>query len=109
GEFVAEAAAEGYSASPTAEPRPYHGYFYRILTAQGPSASGGAMDYEVNGRLVGGFAVIAWPADYGNSGIMTFIASYKGDVYQKDFGDDTYKSARAMTAFDPDPTWKKAE
>ena len=65
------------------------------------------MDYEVNGRLVGGFAVVAWPADYGNSGIMTFITSYKGDVYQKDFGDDTDATARAIKTFDPDPSWKK--
>ena len=111
GEFVAQASAEGYdvSADPGGEPRPYHGYYYRILTAQGPSAPGGAMDYVVNDRLIGGFAVIAWPAEYGDSGVMTFIADYRGDVYQTDLGDDTDTAARAITAFDPGLKWKKAD
>jgi hypothetical protein len=111
GEFVAAAAAEGYetSASATGEPRPYHGYLYRILTAQGPTAPGGAMDYIVDGRLIGGFAIVAWPAEYGDSGVMTFIADYRGHVYQTDLGDNTAAAARAITAFDPGPQWKKAD
>ena len=111
GPAVAQAQGEGYAMTPseTGEPRPFHGYFYRIITAQGPGAPDGAMDYVINGKLIGGFAVVAWPADYGNSGIMTFIANYTGDVYQKDLGDDTDKLARAIAAYDPAPDWKKAE
>jgi Protein of unknown function (DUF2950) len=111
GPFIAEAAAEGYSAAPHVddEPRPYHGYFYRIVTAQGPNAPGGAMDYVVGDKLLFGFAVVAWPAEYGNSGIMTFIVNYDGVVYQRDLGNDTDKTARAMTAFDPGPGWTKSE
>ena len=111
GALVAEAEANGYSTQPPAEgePHPFHGYLYRIITAQGPNAPGGAMDYVINGKLIGGFAVVAWPADYGNSGIMTFIVNYSGDVYQSDLGPDTDKIARAMTAYDPGPDWKKAQ
>jgi len=110
GEFAAEASAEGYSTQSTDKgPRPYHGYYYRILTSQGPNAPGGEVDYEVNGHLIGGFAIVAWPADYANSGIMTFLADYKGNVYQKDLGDDTDKIARDMKSFDPDSSWKKAD
>jgi hypothetical protein len=109
GELAAEAQAQGYKASATNEPRPYHGYYYRILTAQGKDAQGGARSYEVNGKLIGGYAVVAWPADYGSSGIMTFISNYEGDVYQKDLGDDTDKLARAMTEYNPDSSWKKCE
>jgi hypothetical protein len=111
GPLVAEAAAEGYSAAPRQddEPHAYHGYFYRILTAQGPNAPGGAMDYVVGDKLLGGFAVVAWPADYGSSGIMTFIVNYRGVVYQRDLGDDSDKIARAMTTFDPGPGWTKSE
>jgi hypothetical protein len=105
---------EGYSAvrpegSTDIGPRPYHGYLYRVLTTQGDHAPGGAMDYMVKGQLIGGYAVVAFPADYGNSGIMTFIVNHTGIVYEKDLGDDTEKVARAMTAYDPDPTWKKVE
>jgi hypothetical protein len=111
GEAVAQAHGEGYSTStsPTGQPRPYHGYLYRILTAQGKDAPGGAEDYVINGKLIGGFAVVAWPVDYGSSGVMTFVTNYTGDVYQKDLGDDTDKLARAMTEYNPDSTWKKAE
>ena len=104
GPFVAAAVEQGYSAAaPKAgdEPRPYHGYCYHMLTAQGPGAKGGAMDYIVNGRMIGGFAAVAYPADYGNSGIMTFIVNQDGVVYQKDLGDDTEKMAKAMQSFDP--------
>jgi hypothetical protein len=111
GELVAEAQGEGYPAPPpsTGEPQPYHGYLYRILTAQGKDAPGGARDYVVNGKFIGGFAIVAWPADYGSSGIMTFITNYDGEVYQKDLGEDTAKLASAMIDYNPDPTWKKAE
>lgn len=111
GPFVAEAEEQGYSSSshPDDQPRPYHGYFYRILTSQGSNAPGGEMDYVLNGKLIGGFAVVAWPADYGNSGIMTFIANYTGDVYQKDLGEDTDKVARSMSSYDPGPGWTKSE
>ena len=95
--------------APSGQPRPYHGYLYRILTAQGKDAPGGPADYVINGKLIGGFAVVAWPAEYGNSGIMTFITNYSGDVYQKDLGEQTDKLARAMLEYDPDSSWKKAD
>ena len=108
GAFAAMARKEGYSGKKTSEePRPYHGYFYRILTAQGPNAAGGAFDYMVNGKMIGGFAVVAYPADYGSSGIMTFIVNHDGVVYQKDIGENTEKEALAMKVFDPDKTWAK--
>jgi hypothetical protein len=111
GAAVAEAQGEGYSTtkSSSAQPRPYHGYLYRILTRQGSNAPGGAQEYIMNGKFIGGFAVVAWPVDYGSSGIMTFVTNYTGDVYQKDLGEDTGKLARAMTEYNPDSTWKKAE
>jgi hypothetical protein len=110
GDLIAKAKREGYSkANSPEEPQPYHGYFYRILTAQGPNASGGVLDYIVNGKMIGGFAVIAYPADYGNSGVMTFIVNYDDVVYQKDLGEDTEKEAQAMKLFDPDKTWAKAQ
>ena len=109
GKLVAYAQGEGYSTTPNDEPRPFHGYLYRILTAQGKDAPGGPMDYVINGKFIGGFAVVAWPAEYGNSGIMTFVTNYTGDVYQKDLGDQTDKVAREMTEYDPDSSWKQAE
>jgi hypothetical protein len=113
GPMAAEAAAEGYSRrdpakAPTA-PRPYHGYYFRLLKSQGPYAKGGARDYVVRGRLIGGFAVIAWPATYGNSGIMTFIVNHDGVVYQRDFGEETPQSVARITSFNPDPRWTKVE
>jgi hypothetical protein len=111
GPLVAEAVDEGYgtASNPTGEPRPYHGYCYRMLTAQGPAADGGAIDYIVNGRMIGGFAVVAYPADYGNSGIMTFMVNHRGIVYQRDLGENTTKIARSMTTFDPSPEWKQVD
>ncbi len=108
GPLVADAVAEGYGARGTNDegPRPFHGYFYRMLTAQGPSASGGARSYLKDGRMTGGFAVVAWPVEYGNSGIMTFIVRGDGIVYEKDLGEDTASAAAAMTAFDPGEGWK---
>ena len=84
GELAAKASAEGYKAG--AAPIPYHGYYYRILKRQGPSAPGGAYDYLANGKMIGGFALLAVPAEYGNSGIMTFMVNQDGTVYQKDLG-----------------------
>ena len=109
GPLVATAAAEGYG--PTSAPasaRPaYHGYHYRLLTSQGPHANGGALPYLVDGRLIGGFAVIAYPAEYGNSGIMTFITSHDGIVYQRDLGPETEIRAQQIKSFDPGPEWTK--
>jgi len=107
GELAAEASAEGYKAG--SGPQPYHGYYYRILTQQGANAPGGALSYIVNGKMIGGFALIAYPADYGNSGVMTFMVNHAGTVYQKDLGEDTKARAKSITAFDPDKTWMKVE
>ncbi len=94
---------------PFGESEPYHGYFYRILKAQGTNAPGGAFDYVVNGRMIGGFALVAYPARHGISGIMTFIVNQDGHVYEKDLGRNTTASAESMKVFDPDGTWKKVE
>jgi hypothetical protein len=84
---------------------PYLGYYYRILTKQGADAPGGAYDYVINGNMIAGFALIAWPADYGNSGVMTFMISHQGKLLEKDLGPDTEKVAAAITTYDPDPGW----
>jgi hypothetical protein len=112
GELVAVAAAEGYGKKPAAKeegPAPYHGYRYRILTAQGKDAPGGAYDYLVRDKLLGGFAVVAWPATYRSSGVMTFIVSHEGVVYEKDLGPQTASIAGSMTRFNPDATWRKEQ
>jgi hypothetical protein len=110
GPLVARAVEEGYPTPGTAgKPVPYHGYFYKILKGQGEHASGGAYDYLVDGRMVGGFAVVAYPARYGVSGIMTLIVNHEGVVYQKDLGEDTSQLARGMTKFDPDESWGSIE
>ena len=108
GAMVAQAAAEGYRRREEG-PVPYRGYYYRILRVQGSHAPEGALDYVVKGRMVLGFAVLAYPAEYGNSGIMTFLMSDEGVVYQKDLGKDTAKLAAAINTFDPGPGWKKVE
>jgi len=102
GPFVAQAEEEGYTADAKT---PYRGYYYRLVTAQGPAATGGAKSYLVDGELRGGFAVVAWPAAYRASGVMTFIVNQDGVVYQKDLGDDTEKLALGLESFDPDSTW----
>jgi hypothetical protein len=108
GELVAEAQREGYSRRGSGGQRtPYHGYYYRILTAQGPSAPGGAYDYLVRGQLIGGFALVAYPATWGVSGVMTFIVNHEGVVYQKNLGPNTAAIASAMKTFNPDSTWTK--
>ncbi|PDT75669.1 DUF2950 domain-containing protein [Bradyrhizobium sp. C9] len=107
GELAAQAAAEGYKVGEQAEP--YHGYYYRILKAQGSDAPGGALNYIVKGKMIGGFALVAWPAEYGNSGVMTFLVNHAGTVYQKDLGPRTDFLAKRMIVFDPDHTWKKVD
>ncbi len=107
GELAAQAVKEGYRGPKEGEgPRPYHGYYYRILKSQGPKAPGGVGNYMVREDMIGGFALVAYPAEYGNSGVMSFIVNYEGTVYQQDLGEDTAKSAEAMKSFDPDPSWK---
>ena len=111
GPLVAEAAAEGYTQAGGATPgppRPYHGYYFRVLTAQGANAPGGAKSYVADGKLTGGFALIAWPAEYGVSGIMTFVVNRQGIVFQKDLGPTTAEAAKGMTAYDPDASWTPA-
>src|SRR5262249_51527672 len=89
--------------------QPFHGYYYKILTRQGPNAPGGALDYVVKGRMIGGFALVAYPAEYGNSGVMTFVVNHQGIVFQKDLGPHTADLAEKITAFDPDSSWTKVE
>ncbi len=107
GQLVAQASAEGYKAGEG--PAPYHGYYYRILTQQGPNAPGGALNYVVKGKMIGGFALVAYPAEYGNSGVMTFVVNHAGTIYQKDLGKNTAAVARQMMFFDPDKSWKKVD
>ena len=108
GPLFAAAREAGYGDEPLGgESAPYHGYFYKILKAQGKDAPGGARDYVVGDKMIGGFAIVAYPAKYGSSGVMTFIVNQDGVVYQKDLGKDTKQAALAMDAFDPDQTWAK--
>ena len=109
GPLVAEARADGYRRPEPGKRMPYYGYLYRPLYAQGPDAPGGAYDYVVKGHMIGGFAAVAYPATYAVSGIMTFIVSHDGTVYQKDLGPRTAQLANAMKTFNPDSTWRKAE
>lgn len=105
GELAAAASAAGYRAGQ--ERAPYHGYYYKILTRQGANAPGGALDYIARGKMIGGFALVAYPAEYRNSGVMTFIVNHQGNIYQKDLGPDTAGIASGMTAFNPDSTWQR--
>jgi hypothetical protein len=105
GPLVAEATHAGYSRD-EGGPNPYHGYYYRLLTAQGAHASGGARDYvDGQGLMTGGFAVIAWPARRGESGVMTFVVSHNGIVFERDLGENTEDVVKGMKAYDPDPDW----
>jgi hypothetical protein len=106
GDLVASAAQEGRPID-TKSPQsaPFHGYYFRILTAQGPAAPGGARDYMAGGRMTGGFALVAWPAAYDSSGVMTFIVGSDGAVREKDLGSGTDANARSMPRFDPDDSW----
>ena len=105
GELAASAASEGYRVGQ--QRAPYHGYYYKVLTRQGPNAAGGALDYIVRGRMIGGFALVAYPAEYRNSGVMTFLVNHRGDVYEKDLGPNTAHIAAGITAFNPDNTWRR--
>src|SRR4029434_4625071 len=96
GPAVAQARSEGYARTGTGKGDPYHGYYYRILTAQGPHAPGGKYDYIAKGKMIGGFALVAYPAEYGSSGVMTFLVNHDGVVYQKDLGPSTDQRAEAM-------------
>jgi hypothetical protein len=107
GDFMARAAADGYNFDGTdQEPDPYLGYYYRVLTKQGADAPGGAMDYMVNGHMLAGHALIAFPADYGDTGVMSFIVGENDVVYERDLGEDTLALATAIDAFDPDDGWQ---
>ena len=108
GPLVADAASQGYSGK-QGQQTPFHGYYYRILTKQGPAAKGGAKDYLSNGQLTRGFAFVAYPAEYRNSGVMTFIVNQDGVVYEKDLGPDTQQLASTMTEYNPDKTWTPAD
>ena len=103
GPAVARAQADGNS------PDGHYGYYFRLLYGQGPAAPGGARDYIVNGRMMGGFGAIAWPVRYGVTGVMTFIVDYKGEVYQQDLGPETAQKAGMMNTFNPDKGWVKAD
>jgi hypothetical protein len=109
GPLVAAAVTEGYAPSRSGAPTPYRGYYYHILTRQGENAPGGAKDYIVSGKMVEGFAFVAYPAKYRSSGVMTFIVNEDGAVYQKDLGKETDVLAKAMKEYNPDSSWQKAE
>ena len=110
GPLAARAVEEGYGRKKASgAPAPYHGYFYRILKSQGKDAPGGALDYVADGRMIGGFAILAYPAKYGNSGVMSFMVNQDGVVYQKNLGPGTEETALAMRQYNPDSTWKKVE
>ena len=108
GPLAAVAQKQGYSTK-REKPQPYLGYYYRILKAQGKDAPDGAYDYIVKGKMIGGFALVAYPAKYASSGVMSFIVNQDGVVYQKDLGRNTEKTAQAMKLFNPDSSWKKVE
>ena len=107
GSLVAQARGEGYRRT-GGKPVAYRGYYYQILTGQGPGAPGGAYEYMVRGKMMGGFGMVAYPAQYGSSGVMTFVVNHDGVVYQKDLGPNTPQTAAAITKFNPDKTWTEA-
>jgi hypothetical protein len=110
GPLVGVAQEKGYSGKQSeGRPIPYHGYYYRILKAQGKNAKGGDYDYVVKGKMIGGFALVAYPAQYDSSGIMTFVVNHAGEVYQKDLGENTENTALSIKIFNPDGTWRKVE
>jgi hypothetical protein len=108
GPLVAQARVEGYRQKNKIlmeEQNPYHGYYFKILTRQGAHAPGGKYNYIINGHMIAGFALVAWPAEWGNTGVMTFIVNQQGKVYQKSLGPKTSSIANAMTTYNPDNTW----
>jgi hypothetical protein len=107
GELVAAATAQGYRVE--GQRTPFHGYYFKILTKQGPAAPGGALDYVVGGNMIGGFGLVAYPAEYRNSGVKTFICGHSGTVYEKDLGPNTAKLAEQMSAYNPDKTWTEVK
>jgi hypothetical protein len=112
GPLVAQAHSEGYHHTASMlneEQAPYHGYYFKILTRQGRHAPGGKYSYIINGRMIAGFALIAWPAEWKNTGIMTFIVNQQGKIYQKNLGPKTAKTAAGMTRYEPDDSWVPAQ
>jgi hypothetical protein len=110
GPLLVAAESKGYDLfEKNEEPDPFYGYYYRILDAQGKNAGGGAYEYVINGKMIGGFALIAYPADYGASGVMTFMVNHEEVVYQKDLGEQTEKTVQEINLFDPDETWSKVD
>jgi len=112
GPLVAEAASEGYkhhAHHAAGQPRPFHGYVYRLLTRQGAAAHGGAQDYIVDGKMTGGFALLAYPVRYRDSGVMTFVVNQDGQIYQKDLGPRTSQIASEMVEYNPDDTWQPVQ
>jgi Protein of unknown function (DUF2950) len=112
GPLVSQARVEGYQHTATMindQLAPYHGYYFKILTRQGKHAPGGKYDYIINGRMIAGYALVAWPAEWKNSGVMTFIVNQEGQVYQKNLGPETVKLAKAMKSYDPDDSWTPAK
>jgi hypothetical protein len=111
GPLIAQACVEGYHRAAkmlSDEQAPYHGYYFEILTSQGKHAPGGKFKYLINGRMIAGFALVAWPAEWADTGVMTFVVNQQGKVYQKNLGSKTAKIAKAMTIYDPDDTWTPA-
>jgi len=106
GDFAARAAQEGYRKTSN-KPISYHGYYFKILKAQGKNAPGGAYDYIIKGNMIGGFGMVAYPANYGVSGVMTFVINHDGIVYEKNLGKDTAKIVQVMKLYDPDKTWRE--
>ena len=107
GPLIAQAAQEGYATEDTLSP--FHGYYFRILTEQGEHAAGGAYQYVDKGKMIFGFALVAYPAEYGNSGVMTFVVNQEGIIFEKDLGENTRSLAEAITVYNPDESWKKVE
>jgi hypothetical protein len=108
GPLIAEASEKGYTEK-TDKPIPYHGYYFKIVKAQGANAPGGAYSYVINGHMVAGFALMAWPAEYRVSGVKTFVVNQNGIVYEKDLGPKTAEIVKTMTRYNPDRTWRKAQ
>jgi hypothetical protein len=110
GDFVARASAEGFTLGDhTASPEPYLGYYYKVLVAQGPAAPGGALDYRINGNMVAGHAMLAVPAEYGATGIMSFLVGEAGVVYEADLGPGTLAAAATIWTYDPDRRWEPVD
>ncbi|HEU4637800.1 MAG TPA: DUF2950 domain-containing protein [Candidatus Binatia bacterium] len=109
GPIMARARSEGYKRETSSMAHAYHGYYYRILTAQGKDAPGGAYSYLVNGKMIGGFAVVAYPTEYGNSGVMTFVVNHDGNVFQKNLGKNTVATGKSMKEYNVDSTWSEVK